>query len=283
MFDGITITGFADELAEGLDEQIEGFKNIGLSYIEIRGVSGKGITEYSLEDVKRMKKQLDENGMKISAIGSPIGKIQITDPFEPHFELFKHTVEIAKIMGTPYIRMFSFYIPEGKEADLFAEEVVKRLECMIKYAEEKDIVLLHENEKGIYGDNAQRRDMLLKKFYGKHFRAVFDFANFVQCSQDTWEAFEMLEQYIEYIHVKDAMKKDRHVVPAGYGDGNVKKILSALKEKQYRGFLSLEPHLSEFTRFSEIENGAYAGKEKLNGREVFDIAYTALKDILISL
>lgn len=283
MFDEITITGFADELAEGLDEQIEGFKNIGLSYIEIRGVSGKGITEYSLEDVKRMKKQLDKNGMKISAIGSPIGKIQITDPFEPHFELFKHTVEIAKIMETPYIRMFSFYIPEGKEADLFAEEVVKRLECMIKYAEEKDIVLLHENEKGIYGDNACRCDMLMEKFYGKNFRAVFDFANFVQCGQDTWEAFQMLEQYIEYIHVKDAMKKDRHVVPVGYGDGNVKKILSALKEKQYRGFLSLEPHLSEFTGFSEIENGEYAGKEKLNGREVFDIAYKALKDILISL
>ena len=218
MFDEITITGFADELAEGLDEQIEGFKNIGLSYIEIRGVSGKGITEYSLEDVKRMKKQLDKNGMKISAIGSPIGKIQITDPFEPHFELFKHTVEIAKIMETPYIRMFSFYIPEGKEADLFAEEVVKRLECMIKYAEEKDIVLLHENEKGIYGDNACRCDMLMEKFYGKNFRAVFDFANFVQCGQDTWEAFQMLEQYIEYIHVKDAMKKDRHVVPVGYGD-----------------------------------------------------------------
>lgn len=283
MFEGITISGFADELDENLEKQIKGFQNLGITHIEIRGVGGKGLVEYTLDEVKKFKEQLDESGMKISSIGSPIGKIKITDDFEPHFELFKHTVEIAKIMETKYIRMFSFFIPEGEDPEQYTDEVMARLARFVEYAEEHDVILLHENEKDIYGDIASRCLRVMEKFYGDHFKAVFDFANFVQCGQDTMEAYEMLAPYIEYVHVKDALKENKNVVPAGMGDGNVKKILGILKEKNYNGFLSLEPHLASFTGFGALEQGKYAEKEKLDGKDVFDIAYNALNDILVTL
>lgn len=280
MFDNITITGFADEIDTSLDKQIEVLKKLGIKHIEMRGVNGKGLVEYSLEEVRDIKKKLDENGIKLSAVGSPIGKINIKDDFDEHFKLFKHTVEIAKIMETPYIRMFSFFITEGENPDSYTEEVMNRLEKMAAYAKEKDVVLLHENEKEIYGDIAKRCVEIMERFYCDNFKAVFDFANFVQCEQDTIEAYELLKPYIEYVHIKDAVWETGQVVPAGMGDGNVEKILTLLKDSGYKGYLSLEPHLTDFFGFSKLESGKAERKEKLSGEEAYTLACNSLREIL---
>ena len=280
MIQNITISGFADEIDPSLDKQIEVIKKLGISHIEMRGVDGKGLVEYPLDEVKKIKEKLDANGIRLSAVGSPIGKIQITDPFEEHFELFKHTVEIAKIMETPYIRMFSFFMPEGEEPGKYKDEVFRRLGMFVDYAKQQDVVLLHENEKEIYGDVAVRCKEILDEFACDNFRAVFDFANFVQCKQDTKEAYEMLKPYISYIHIKDAMWESGKVVPAGYGDGNVKEILADLIKNGYEGVLSLEPHLADFSGFSALEQGETEKKEPLSGEEAYTTACNALRKIL---
>lgn len=280
MIQNITISGFADEIDPSLDKQIEVIKKLGISHIEMRGVDGKGLVEYPLDEVKKIKEKLDANGIRLSAVGSPIGKIQITDPFEEHFELFKHTVEIAKIMETPYIRMFSFFMPEGEEPGKYKDEVFRRLGMFVEYAKQQDVVLLHENEKEIYGDVAVRCKEILDEFACDNFHAVFDFANFVQCKQDTKEAYEMLKPYISYIHIKDAMWEGGKVVPAGYGDGNVKEILADLIKNGYEGVFSLEPHLADFSGFSALEQGETEKKEPLSGEEAYTTAYNALKKII---
>ena len=276
----IEISGFADEIAEDLKTQIEVIKKLGISHIEMRGVNGKPLVEHSLEEVKEVKRQLDENQIKLSSIGSPIGKILITEDFEEHFELYKKTVEIAKIMETPYIRMFSFFIPEGEEPEKYKSQVFERLQKFADYARDHQVVLLHENEKEIYGDNAKRCLEIMKEFYGEHFKAVFDFANFVQCNQDTREAYQLLKPYISYIHIKDAKAESGIVVPAGYGDGNVEEILKSLLEEGYEGFLSLEPHLTDFTGFGTLEQNGELEQRKMSGEEAYTTAYRALKEIL---
>lgn len=279
MWNDIVISGFADEIDPSLDRQIEVIKDLGINHIEMRGVNGKGLVEYSLEEVKEIKKQLDAEGIKLSSVGSPIGKIKITDDFEPHFELFKHTVEIAKIMEAPYIRMFSFFMPEGEDPAQYKDEVFARLARFVEYAKEQDVILLHENEKDIYGDIAPRCKEIMEAFYGDHMKAVFDFANFVQCGQETLEAYEMMKPYIAYVHIKDALAADAQVVPAGHGDGNVEKILGMLKESGYKGFLSLEPHLADFAGFSALETGDTQMK-KMPGNESFALAHDSLVEIL---
>lgn len=276
----IEISGFADEIAEDLKTQIEVIKKLGISHIEMRGVNGKPLVEHSLEEVKEVKRQLDENQIKLSSIGSPIGKILITEDFEEHFELYKKTVEIAKIMETPYIRMFSFFIPEGEEPEKYKSQVFERLQKFADYARDHQVVLLHENEKEIYGDNAKRCLEIMQEFYGEHFKAVFDFANFVQCNQDTREAYQLLKLYISYIHIKDAKAESGIVVPAGYGDGNVEEILKSLLEEGYEGFLSLEPHLTDFTGFGTLEQNGELEQRKMSGEEAYTTAYRALKEIL---
>ena len=279
-FGKIRISGFADEISPDLDQQIAVLKKLGMNYVEMRGVNGKGLVEYPLDEVEKIKEHLDQNDIRLSSVGSPIGKIKITDDFEDHFVLFQHTVNIAHVMEVPYIRMFSFFIPKGEKPEKYKEEVFKRTKKMVDYAEKHQVILLHENEKEIYGDVAERCRQLMDEFYGENYKAVFDFANFVQCHQDTLEAYEMLKPYIEYIHVKDAVRKTGQVVPAGSGDGNVEEILKDLLVSGYHGFLSLEPHLADFTGFASLEQGNSVRRAKLEGEETFTIAWNALQNIL---
>ena len=251
------ISGFADEIAQELDVQIEAVSRLGIQYIEMRGVDGNNLIYHPDAKVKEIKQKLEDAGIKLSALGSPLGKIGIEDPFEPHFEEFKRACEIAHRMDTKNIRMFSFYIPEGKEKE-YKGKVFDRLGRFADYAGRNDIVLLHENEKGIYGAKAPECLEIMKKLGSDHFRAIFDFANFVQCGQDTLEAYDLLKDYVDYIHVKDARKENGTVVPVGYGDGNVEAILKKLFASGFDGFLSLEPHLFDFKGFEGLERGRTA-------------------------
>lgn len=279
------ISGFSDEITEVTKEQFEALGKLGISYFEPRGIDGTNISKLTEEEMHALKTLMDEYKIKVSSIGSPIGKIKVTDDFESHFEVLKNVVKAAKILGTKYIRVFSFY--HEKYAEWTEEEraeVFRRMQIMIDYAKEQDVVLLHENEKHIYGDTADRCLELMEAFYGPNFKAIFDPANFVQCKEDTKRAYEMLKPYITYMHIKDAMLADESVVPAGYGDGNVEYILKDLFANGYEGFLSLEPHLGNFKGFADLEIDAIE-KTKLShsvygGEQAFALAHNSLLAIL---
>lgn len=278
------ITGFADEISPDLVTQVESVKKLGISHIEMRGVDGDNLIFHNNDKVKQIKNYLDDNGIRLSALGTPLGKIGITDSFEPHFEQFKRAVEIAHMMDIPNLRMFSFYIPDGKNPEDFKSEVFERLGRFVDYATANEAILLHENEKGIYGEKAAECKQLMDAFYGEHFKAIFDFANFVQAQEDTLKAYELLKPYISYIHVKDALLKDGSVVPAGYGDGNVAAILSDLNKSGFKGFLSLEPHLFNFVGFAALEatdkKTNIQENKALTGFEAFSLAHESLLKIM---
>lgn len=272
------LSGFADEIDKDFDKQLAVVKRLGIGHIELRGAYGRGVDSYTLEEAGKLKQKLEAAGVKVSAIGSPIGKIGIKEDFEPHFEKFKHVVELARFFETPYIRMFSFFMKDEKPESVRGE-VLYRLNRLISYAKEQNVVLLHENEKGIYGDSADRCLDLMQQLYGDHFKCTFDFANFIQCGQNTKKAYELLKPYITYVHIKDAVMADGHVVPAGQGDGGVEEILRLLKAVGYQGYLSLEPHLAEFEGLKNLEENPEK-KEMTDGEAAFTIAAEALAEIL---
>lgn len=279
MLSNTKITGFADEINTDIKRQVHLLKELGISYLEFRSANGKNVADFTLDEAKDLKKYLMEHKLQVSAIGSPIGKIKITEDFEPHYEIYKKVVEIAKIMGTPYIRMFSFFIPEGDNPEHFEEEVFSRMEQMVDYAKKQSIILLHENEKDIFGEKAPQCLQLMERFYGDHFKCIFDFANFVQAKQDTLEAYKLLQPYIEYIHIKDALWENGKVVPAGEGDGNLREILTRIDQTGFSGFLSLEPHLFEFEGLRKLEKNPEK-RSLTDGEVAFTIAYQALINIL---
>ncbi len=275
------LSGFSDEIAEDIDIQFRVLRKLNLKYFEVRGVDGKNIAALTDQEVVSLKKKMKESGVKASSIGSPIGKVDLEEDFEIHFAQFERVVEIAKMLEADSIRLFSFYHRSGAEwNEREREEVLSRLKRMIDYASERDVVLLHENEKDIYGDTADRCLDLMRELGCGHFRAVFDPANFVQCGQDTIEAYEKLKEFIAYVHVKDAFLADGRVAPAGFGDGNVEYVLKRLFESGYRGYLSLEPHLGSFAGLEDLELDDGMSKLPPGGEGTFTLAWQALNGIL---
>lgn len=273
------ITGFSDEIDSNVKVQFEELNRIGIEFYEPRFINDKNIADLDVKETEELLELMKKHGIKASSIGSPIGKISITDDFEPHFEKFKNVVRIAKTLGTKYIRMFSFFVaPE--DCAKYRNEVISRLSRLIEYAKAEDVVLLHENEKDVYGDTVERCVDLMKELYCDNFKAVFDPANFVQCKQDTKEGFRVLSPYIEYMHIKDAVKEDGKIVPSGEGDGNIEYILGKLKEKGYNGFLSLEPHLGSFSGLENLEKGDEMLKLEKSSAEKYELAYESLKKII---
>ena len=253
----------------------------GLNGLEIRGVDGTNVAEITLEKAREVRAKMDAAGLETWSIGSPIGKIDIEkDDFEAHMDKFRHTLEVAKILGAKNIRLFSFFIPEGKEAASYKEEVIRRLKCFVEAAAGTGIDLCHENEKGIYGDIAVRCLEIHKEV--PELKAIFDPANYIQCGQNTLEAWAMLKPYVKYMHIKDALS-DGNVVPAGKGEGNLPVIL---KEFQAQGGaeLTIEPHLAVFAGLKDLEregDTSVVGKFVYESNEAaFDAACEALKEIL---
>jgi len=238
---------FGDEISPDLDEQLDQMAQEDIRFLELRGVWGKNVLELSNTELDRIAKTLQERGVSIASIGSPIGKIKITDPFEPEFERFKRALEVADWLGSSYIRLFSFYIPPEEGEAAFAKyrpEVIRRMTALAQEATPWGLILLHENEKGIYGDKAVRCADILNEIGSTNLRAVFDPANFVQVGDKPFtEAFPLLEQHITYMHIKDAFFADGRVTVAGAGEGEVEEVLRALWQGGYQGYLSLEPHL----------------------------------------
>ena len=275
------IYAFADEANPSVDGQIAAMTRNGLNGLEIRGVDGTNVSEISLEKAQEVRAKMDAAGLETWSIGSPIGKIDIEkDDFEAHMDKFRHTLEVAKILGAKNIRLFSFFIPEGKDAAPYKAEVIRRLKSFVEAAAGTGIDLCHENEKGIYGDIAVRCLEIHQEV--PELKAIFDPANYIQCGQDTLEAWTMLKPYVKYMHIKDALT-DGSVVPAGKGQGNLPAIL---KDFQAQGGcqLTIEPHLAVFAGLKELEregDTSVVGRYVYESNEVaFDAACNALKEIL---
>ena len=239
-----TLTGFGDEISPDLNEQLDLLESEGIHHLDLRGVWGKNVLDLTDEEAARARGELQRRGFGVSAIASPIGKIGIDEPFEPHLERFRRALDLAQFFQAPFIRLFSFYVPEG-EAARYREQVMERLRAMAEVAAGRAVILGHENERGIYGDLPERCQDIIQTLNNPQWKTIFDPANYVLDGVRPFtDAYPLLADSIAYLHVKDAQMADRTICPAGEGDGQVREVLAALHQRGFEGFLSLEPHLS---------------------------------------
>lgn len=278
------LSAFADEASSQLDEQIRALQEEGVTHIELRGVDGKNVSNLTLEEAAAVKAKLDAAGIRLSALGSPYGKASLGAAFDEHLALFKHGIELCKVLDCKRIRMFSFYPAEGVSPEDSRDEVLRRLEIMLDLAEAAGVQLVHENEKGIYGDDTARNADLLDVF-GSRLGFAFDPANFIQCGVKPIEAYAKLHDRITYMHIKDALMADGAVVCAGHGDGNVPEILRRLnEEREGEVILTVEPHLTVFDGLRNLQDEELKHHESYpDSRTAFHAAVTALKDIIAAL
>lgn len=250
-----TLSGFGDEVDPDPKIQAAVLLALGASYIEVRSAWGVNVVELRDEQVAELKAILDESGLKVSAVASPIGKVDISLPAHHEAERLRRIIEVAKSLDTKYIRMFSFFSAEDQRPEDIREAVMERMSILARIAEESDVVLIHENEKDIYGDTPERVLDLMETVNSPALRAAWDNANFVQVGVKPYsDAYAMLRPYLEYLQVKDAIAGSGEVVPTAQGDGQLVETLTALRDDGYAGFASLEPHLA-----AQHELGGFSG------------------------
>ena len=239
-----TLSGFADEIDPDLQVQCETLNGLGIGYLEFRSAWGTNVLDLDDERLEAARRILAAQQLGVSSVGSPIGKIAITADFEPHLVRFERALHVARVLGAPYIRLFSFFIPKGQEPARYRDEVLARMAALASAAQGHDVVLLHENEKNIYGDNPQRCQDIVESVGSSQLRLLWDPANFVQCGVRPFtDGYAGLRPYLDYLHVKDAVMDTGGVVPAGEGDGELSATLAALQADGFDGFFSMEPHL----------------------------------------
>jgi sugar phosphate isomerase/epimerase len=264
-----TLSGFADEISPDPVDQAKAFQDMGIKYLDFRGAWGKNVLELNDAELDEYRRILSDHGIGVSCIGSPVGKTNIDDDPAVHEKQFNRAVETALRLGVKYIRIFSFYVkPEQRKESAVRDKIVKRLRLMGETAAARGLVLLHENEAEIYGESSDACRELLDALGSPSFRAVFDPCNFIMANEAPFtESYPKIAPHIEYLHIKDAVRKTRVIVRAGDGDGEIREILNSLRDRSL--FVSLEPHL------------ALAGRNAgFTGLDLFREAHRALVTIL---
>ncbi len=275
------ISAFADETSDDLLHQIEALKRNGLRYIEPRNINGSLVQKTDVE-LQQISDVLKQNGIGISALGSPIGKFNIDRPLEEHLKDFRRALRACEILGTSRMRMFSFFVGQERLGEC-REEVISRLQKLLNEAEKAGVTLCHENESDIYGQNpSEMKDLLVSL---PTMRGIFDAANYVMNDQDPIEGLEATLPSLEYLHIKDARFDEKCIVPCGMGDGQYEEVLRRVDAATDRTlFLTVEPHLHIFQAYARIDSHKLkTGIEFSNSDDAFDCAVTALKNTLTKL
>lgn len=266
----IALSAFADEISPDPEEQCRVLLAHGIRHIDLRGAWGTNVLDLTDGAVARLRHLLRDAGIRVAAIASPIGKTPI-DGAESQFRAaLERALDLAERFDAPCLRVFSFYPPAEQDAAWprkCRDAVMARLWTMAEAAERRGVILLHENEKGIYGDTIARCADIVATVGSV--KMAFDPANFIQCGEAPFpDAYQALHAAIGYVHVKDALAGGS-VVPAGQGMGRFPELLARLRTDGYEGVLSLEPHLAE------------AGPlEGFTGPERFGEAVAALRGLL---
>jgi sugar phosphate isomerase/epimerase len=268
------LSAFADEIDPDPLKQVEVLKQCGIRHIEFRSILKTNVLDLTDLQIQEFKSLLGKNAITLSAIGSPVGKIKIDQPFEPHLKRLQRAIELCKVFETPNIRIFSYYLPEGGgDWDNWRRDVLDRMWEKCKLAEKAGVRLIHENEHNIYGDSPDRvvdlLDTVTEQLKTPCFAAAYDPANYVFCGYDPWEGWQKTKQWTVHFHIKDWAKGEKTGRVAGEGQGRIAEVMADAVKRKYDGFATLEPHL--------LGGGPTGG---VTGPELFPKAASAYKKIL---
>lgn len=267
----IRLSAFSDEAGKELDAQIAALKRNGIRLTELRSVGKKNVKDLTLDEAREIAAKLAENGIALSALGSPMGKVDITVDIDEYLKDVRHMCELAQIFGTDRIRMFSFRNSYDER-----EKVIENLRRMVETAKEYGVTLCHENEKKIYGDTVERVLDIKENVEGLAF--VYDPANFLQCDELPDKTLPALHGISTYFHIKDVIYETGELVPAGCGDGQIDRLVRMIEGDT---ILTLEPHLKLFGSYTDIDGEEMKHRFRFDTNdEAFDAAVNALKKLL---
>ncbi|MEM7455317.1 MAG: TIM barrel protein [Planctomycetota bacterium] len=297
----LLLSGFADEAANDktIDQQFSAFAALGLKYFSIRFIDAgngvKNVMQLNDAELELVSAKMDEYGLCVSSLGSPLGKVKLLDvedgtsnsfhPFEEYLENdVRRACDLANRLGTKLIRGFSFYHPRGQNAADHMGQTVERLGRIAEACDSAGLTYGLEVEANLVGQNGEILADIHRQVANDALVLIFDGGNLVT---QGFSPDEILNQYkvmkpgLGWIHIKDfrnpaGVERTTHVdeealkhfVPAELGDSGHAAILSDLagflpeleSRMKKRGadgvFADMEPHVKGGGQF-----GGFSGPD----------------------
>lgn len=277
-----TLSAFSDEAGNTIEDQIQATQQAGLAFLDLRGVDGFNIAALPIENAQAIKRKLDAAGLQVQMLGSPLGKIDIAEDFEPEAEKLRHLSRVGDILGCPNVRIFSYYNKANASHAAWKDESLKRLSLLRGIARQEGLVLYHENERHIFGDLGSDVLAIGRELRDEtSFKLIFDFDNFNQSGEDVWATWQVLAGLTDGFHLKDSTGDNQHV-PVGQGNGRVREILEDAVARGWSGPVAVEPHLQHSkavmaTGPSGQSNQAFA---EMSANEAFQVACSVARRLL---
>ena len=246
------ISGMCGEIAGPLDEQIAGLRALGVPRANLTKLSltadgpSLSIDELSDAELASLRRRLDESGISCYCVTSPVGKYAVnTDP-DKVVRQIERSIEAANVLGSRWIRIFSFAPRDGvsgAEDRNVVKDAFERLVRAIETSGDEAVPLLENNYRMYTMDGDTTRDILLDYEPGQVGLAFDAHAYVVSEIRPFDEAWSKVEPWVRVLHLKDYVAATGTIVPVGKGDGQLREIVSKADPNVVED-LALEPHLN---------------------------------------
>jgi len=232
-----------------------------LRWAEIRNLKLGGRSLYVYKDatpeqLRDVKKQLDNAGVRLSVLDTGVYKIPLpgTKPigenaadlnpvkgeYEQQLDELKRAADAAHALGTDKLRIFTF--KRVADPNAIFDRIVDELHKALAVAKEKNVTLLVENEFDCNTGTGAESGKLFRAITDRRLMHNWDPGNCYEAGEEPFpKAWDLIDQSrIAHIHLKDAAGKQWQ--PVGKGKIDFVGQFQALKKMKYSGTLSLETH-----------------------------------------
>ena len=274
------LTGFADEASADFATQIKATKELGWHFIECRNINGKNLSTLTDEEFEKMCDMLDEAGVQINCFGSGVASWnkhpRKEEDYQASLTELNNALPRMKRLGIKIIRAFSFMMAPDEEPDSpeLEEIIFKKVRTLVQICADNGIIYGHENCMNYGGLSYLHTLKLLEKVDNPALKLIFDTGNPTfnyrhigpgpWPLQSAWEFYRNVREHIVYVHIKDSVALPREdgarptpkFTYAGDGTGDVRAIVTDLRETGYDGGFSMEPHLAVVFHDQSVESEA---------------------------
>ncbi|MDA3958365.1 TIM barrel protein [Oceanispirochaeta sp.] len=265
-------TGISDEGAPGLKEQINLHRQLGWNSLELRSIDGKNICEMPDRDFDEAFEIISEEGFSVAGFGSSIANWSrpVTGDFNIDKQDLMRAAPRMHKLKTPFLRIMSYTQGEASDQE-WAEKAISRVLELTRMAEGEGITLIHENCDGWASSKPENMARMLDAIPSKALKIVFDMGNPRSHGHPEEAVFDFLKvckERIVHIHIKDCYlnekNEDIHCFP-GEGECHVYDIVETMvKEQNFRGYISIEPHMVFQFHKNREKNGEADTKKAAN-------------------
>jgi sugar phosphate isomerase/epimerase len=251
-----------DEITQEFERALDVMLEYGVRDAELRGLWGTNIMDLSPEQLARAKGALDERGMRVCGIASPLYKcdlqprerggekgplhLAVERSLDEQLTLLEHAIELARYFDTNLIRIFAFW-KQGELTDELLGRIVNALRPAASRAERAGVVLGLENEGACMLGTGAETVRALKAIDSPALRCVWDPGNAFFSGETAYpDGYRAVRPYVTHVHVKDGRRDGPDGKPywvvVGEGEIDYRGQIAALMEDGYTGLMSLETH-----------------------------------------